>query len=70
MSDLVYWSVNEVNKQNAGRTKPLNYPCPQCGEDEWSAYYGVNPLYASQYNPGEYVEYTCSKCGYSYESQC
>lgn len=66
MSDLVYWSVGEVNRQNKGRTWQLG-SCPCCGENEWDLFWGVNPAYASKYNPGEYVEHTCINCGYSEE---
>lgn len=68
--DLVYWSVYEANRRNAGLTKSIRYACPKCGQDEWHVYHGVDEQYRSQYNPGEYVEFTCAHCGYSWEEPC
>lgn len=68
--DLVYWSVMEANRINAGRSLKQNVKCRRCGEDEWRIRHGVSEEYRSQYNPGEYIEFTCTKCGYSYESGC
>lgn len=63
---LVHQSVAQVNKENTGKVWNLGRDC-QCGKDEWSLFWGINPIYASAYNPGEYIHYTCINCGYSYE---
>ena len=69
MSDsLVYWSVAEANRQRGGRTVKIP-PCHQCGHNEGRAMNGVDPQYASQHNPGEYVQWTCGQCGYSWDEQ-
>jgi hypothetical protein len=65
--DLVHWSVAEANRQRGGRSS--RGPACQCGNDLWRARNGVDERYRSQYNPGEYVEFTCTNCGYSYEEQ-
>jgi hypothetical protein len=67
--DLVYWSVAEVNRRRGAVSKPMGMKCPS-GHDNWRARNGVDPKYKSQYNPGEYVEFTCADCGYSFEEQC
>jgi|WetSurMetagenome_2_1015567.scaffolds.fasta_scaffold765301_1 hypothetical protein len=70
MSDLVAWSVMEVNRRNAGLAKPLRMNCPKCGIDLWTVYHGIDERYSSTYNPGEYVVFTCTGCGYQDEQQC
>jgi hypothetical protein len=64
----VYSSVAEANRQRGGRTITMRHAC-RCGGNEWRARNGVDPKYASEYNPGEYVEFTCTQCGYSFEEQ-
>ena len=68
--NLVYWSVTECNRKNAGRSKSVNRRCPECGEDNWYLYHGVDDRYRSEYNPGEYVRFTCAHCAYTEENQC
>ena len=70
MFDLVYQSVTEMNRRNAGIAKKINKLCPRCGIDLWYVRYGVDPQYRSQFNPGEYVAFTCACCGYQEEHQC
>lgn len=60
-------SVYDANKLWGNDVKPHNYPCPRCGADQWKTRWGIADEYASQYNPGEYCEFTCNNCGYSYE---
>jgi ribosomal protein S27AE len=64
MSDLVYWSVAECNRMHGRTVKTRGELCPYCGADAWICRWGVNPDYRSEYNPGEYIQYTCTKCGY------
>lgn len=66
--DLVYWSVSAANQERGRRTIRLRHPC-QCGANDWRARNGVDPRYASEYNPGEYVEFTCTNCGFAFEEQ-
>lgn len=70
MMDWVAWSVMEANRRNAGLAKPMRMPCPNCRTDLWRVYHGIDPQYRSGYNPGEYVEFTCVNCGYSFEEPC
>lgn len=65
--DLVYWSVAEANRQRGSRI--VSIPQCVCGSTEGRARNGVDPKYASRYNPGEYVEFTCAHCGQSWEEQ-
>ena len=65
----VEWSVMEANRQRAGRTTTLKHPC-KCGTNEWRVLNGIDEQYRSQYNPGEYVEFTCTNCGYYFQEQC
>ena len=68
--DLVYWSVAEVNRRNAGQSKPLNMNCPRCATDSWKTFHGVDPQYKSEWNPGEYVDFICANCGYTEQQPC
>ncbi len=70
--DLVYWSVAEVNRQNAGNPpKKIGLrTCPTCEGDLWFTHHGVDPQFASEYNPGEYVDFICAKCGYTSHESC
>ena len=65
----VEWSVMEANRQRAGRTITMRHPC-RCGANDWHVRNGIDEQYRSQYNPGEYVEFTCTNCGYSFQEQC
>jgi len=67
---LVQWSVENVNETYGDIPIPLNEPCPCCGRDMWYRVWGIDPIYASEWNPGEYIKFICSKCGYSYEEPC
>lgn len=69
-TDFFYWSILEANRRSAGCAKSLRCRCPRCGDDSWQVYHGVDEQYRSQYNPGEYVEFTCTNCGYSWEEPC
>ena len=69
--DLVYWSVGEVNRQNAGKGgKPMNMKCPRGCPDSWTTFHGVDPQYRSEWNPGEYVDFICAGCGYTEQHPC
>lgn len=57
-------SVALCNLNYGGRIQSLRMKCPRCGEDQWTTYWGINPEYRSQYNPGEYVQRTCACCGH------
>jgi hypothetical protein len=67
--DLVYWSVAEVNRKRGSASQPKGMKCPK-GHDNWRVRNGIDPQYKSEYNPGEYVEYTCAECDYSFEEGC
>lgn len=60
---LVYWSVAECNRTRGHIFKPHGENCPKCGKDNWRTFWGVNHEYRSEYNPGEYIQYTC-ECGF------
>lgn len=62
-------SVYDANRLWGRDVKPHGYPCPRCGRDEWQTHWGIDEQYASQYNPGEYCQFTCVHCGYSYETR-
>ena len=68
--DLVYWSVAKANQDAAGQHGPKGMTCPHCKSDDWRVYHGVDPQYASQYNPGEYVDFICVRCGYTDQQPC
>ena len=68
MSYSVYDSVYDANRQRGRKTTSMRHPC-RCGANAWYARNGVDPRYASEYNPGEYVYFTCSECGHSFEEQ-
>ena len=68
--DFVYWSVAEVNRQNSGQAKPMQMICPRCHTDHWRTWHGVDSQYASQWNPGEYVDFICANCGYTEQHPC
>lgn len=68
--DLVHWSVMEANRLHGREIKKHGIRCSNCGSDGWQTSWGVKSEYRSQYNPGEYCEFTCANCGYSYESPC
>ena len=73
VDDLVYWSVAEVNRRNrllGNPGKPMKMKCPQCGIDNWKVHHGVDSQYASQWNPGEYVNFICTGCGYTDQQPC
>lgn len=61
-------SVYLANVERGNRTF-TGQACPNCQQREWHARNGIDSRYRSQYNPGEYVEFTCAGCGYSYEEQ-
>ena len=68
--DFVHWSVAEVNRQNAGQLgKPMNMRC-RCGADNWRTFHGVDERYRSEYNPGEYVDFICTNCGFTDQQPC
>ena len=67
MSDLVYWSVFECNRLHGREVKSHGIKC-SCGADKWRTFWGVDPQYKSEFNPGEFCRFTCVECGYSYES--
>lgn len=64
----VYSSVAQANSERGARTS-TGRACPRCNNRDWHARNGVDSRYAGQNNPGEYVEFTCAHCGYSYEEQ-
>jgi len=68
--DLVYWSVNECNKKAFGKHKPMGRICPDCGMDDWEWRHGVDPEFASEFNPGEYVDFICVGCGHLDHESC
>ena len=58
-------SVYEVNRQNGNRGRPMGMKCPSGCTDNWRTHHGIDSRYASQYNPGEYVDFICTTCGYT-----
>jgi hypothetical protein len=61
-------SVYDANRLWGRDVKLHNIPCPRCQADAWQTRWGIDEQYASEYNPGEYCEFTCTQCGYSYEA--
>lgn len=57
-------SVAKCNQLYGSQVKPHGETCPHCGKDSWRCFWGINSAYRSEYNPGEYIQYTCAKCGY------
>lgn len=68
--ELVAWSVARANDNAAGKTFERQEPCLRCKKDKWSRRHGIKEEYRSQYNPGEYVVWTCVGCGFSEEFPC
>lgn len=60
---ITYESVAECNKLHGYVVKPHGETCPNCGKDQWRTRWGVNAEYRSEYNPGEFIQYTCV-CGF------
>lgn len=58
-------SLDEVNRQNGNRSRPMGMNCPYGCPDSWRTHHGIDSQYASQYNPGEYVDFICADCGYT-----
>lgn len=63
-------SVDLANALHGHEAKKHNSPCPRCHADLWRCRHGIDPKYKSEWNPGEYCEFTCVNCGYSWEIGC
>lgn len=58
-------SVYLCNVENGDRARPMGMQCPNSCPDSWRTHHGIDSQYASQYNPGEYVDFICASCGYT-----
>jgi hypothetical protein len=54
-----------MNQKNGNSARPMGMICPHCQTDNWQTYHGIDSQYASQYNPGEYVDFICENCGFT-----
>lgn len=62
-------SVYQTNRDHSRDVFKLRSKChnPACDSHEFTCFWGISPLYKSEYNPGEYIQYTCIKCGWKGE---
>ena len=59
-------SVYLANVENYGKPpRSMNMRCPNACPDLWRTRHGISSEFASEYNPGEYVDFICAGCGFT-----